>query len=74
METNKFKGALGLLRLSLGLVFLWAFFDKVFGLGFATVITLILVPCMYLIRYNLKARLFGKKEEKHAEVLEAETV
>jgi multidrug efflux pump len=37
----------------------------IFGLGFATVITLILVPCMYLIRYNLKLRLFGKKEEEH---------
>jgi multidrug efflux pump subunit AcrB len=36
----------------------------IFGLGFATVITLILVPCMYLIRYNLKVRLFGKKEEE----------
>lgn len=48
----------------------------IFGLGFATVITLILVPCMYLIRYNLKARLFGKKsvEPKHAEAFEAETV
>jgi len=46
----------------------------IFGLGFATIITLILVPCMYLIRYNLKARLFGKKEEKHIPVLEAEEV
>jgi len=27
---------LGILRVSMGLVFLWAFFDKVFGLGFAT--------------------------------------
>ena len=27
----------GLLRLFLGLIFLWAFFDKLFGLGFATV-------------------------------------
>ena len=35
----------------------------IFGLGFATVITLILVPCMYLIRVNLKKRLFGKKEK-----------
>jgi multidrug efflux pump len=46
----------------------------IFGLGFATIITLILVPCMYLIRHNLKARLFGKKEKKHVAVLEAETV
>jgi thiosulfate dehydrogenase [quinone] large subunit len=36
MDSNKFKAAFGLMRLSLGLVFLWAFFDKVFGLGFAT--------------------------------------
>lgn len=43
----------------------------IFGLGFATVITLILVPCMYLIRVNLKNRLFGKKEKvehKHEEL------
>ena len=25
-----------LLRISLGLIFLWVFFDKLFGLGFAT--------------------------------------
>ncbi|MVN21696.1 efflux RND transporter permease subunit [Mucilaginibacter arboris] len=36
----------------------------IFGLGFATIITLILVPCMYLIRVNLKNRLFGKKEKE----------
>ncbi len=36
MEQNKFKAALGILRLSMGLVFLWAFVDKLFGLGFAT--------------------------------------
>lgn len=29
-------GALSLARLSLGFVLLWAFFDKLFGLGFAT--------------------------------------
>jgi thiosulfate dehydrogenase [quinone] large subunit len=28
--------ALALARISLGLIFLWAFFDKTFGLGFAT--------------------------------------
>ncbi len=27
---------LGVLRISMGWIFLWAFFDKVFGLGFAT--------------------------------------
>lgn len=32
------KGELvwGLVRIALGLIFLWAFFDKVFGLGFST--------------------------------------
>jgi multidrug efflux pump len=46
----------------------------IFGLGFATIITLILVPCMYIIRYNLKTKLFGKKEVEHKQVLETETV
>jgi thiosulfate dehydrogenase (quinone) large subunit len=36
MESNKFKAVLGILRISMGLIFLWAFFDKTFGLGFAT--------------------------------------
>jgi thiosulfate dehydrogenase [quinone] large subunit len=35
-ETQFSYMALGLARISLGLVFLWAFFDKLFGLGFAT--------------------------------------
>ncbi|MEO6524018.1 MAG: efflux RND transporter permease subunit [Mucilaginibacter sp.] len=44
----------------------------IFGLGFATIITLILVPCMYLIRINMKNRLFGKKEKVvKAEIAEA---
>jgi multidrug efflux pump len=44
----------------------------IFGLGFATIITLILVPCMYLIRVRLKNRLFGKKEAKtEPELVEA---
>jgi multidrug efflux pump len=34
----------------------------IFGLGFATVITLILVPCMYIIRVRIKSSLFKKKE------------
>jgi len=34
----------------------------IFGLGFATIITLILVPCMYIIRVNMKNYFFGKKE------------
>src|SRR3989338_8306910 len=36
MEQNKTSLIWGLLRLTMGLMFLWAFFDKVFGLGFAT--------------------------------------
>ncbi len=36
MESNKFKAVLGILRISLGLIFLWAFFDKLLGLGFTT--------------------------------------
>lgn len=34
---NKEKIALLLVRLSIGFIFLWAFFDKLLGLGFATV-------------------------------------
>jgi len=36
MQNNIMKGFLGLLRLSMGFIFLWAFLDKTFGLGFAT--------------------------------------
>ena len=36
MESNKFKAVLGILRLSMGLIFLWAFVDKLLGWGFAT--------------------------------------
>ena len=36
MEHNKTKYSLGLLRLIMGWIFLWAFLDKLFGLGFAT--------------------------------------
>ena len=36
MDTNKFKAVLGVLRIFMGLIFLWAFLDKTFGLGFAT--------------------------------------
>ncbi|HVW94875.1 MAG TPA: efflux RND transporter permease subunit [Mucilaginibacter sp.] len=42
----------------------------IFGLGFATVITLILVPCMYLIRVNIKNRLFGNKKNDQGELAE----
>ncbi|MDB5287939.1 MAG: copper transporter [Mucilaginibacter sp.] len=43
----------------------------IFGLGFATIITLILVPCMYIIRVNMKNYFFGKKEKvKEPEQLE----
>jgi thiosulfate dehydrogenase [quinone] large subunit len=36
MESTKFKITLGILRIFMGLIFLWAFFDKLLGLGFAT--------------------------------------
>ena len=36
MQINKKSLVLGLLRLSMGFIFLWAFLDKTFGLGFAT--------------------------------------
>jgi len=36
MEENKTRYVWGFLRLAMGLIFLWAYFDKVFGLGFAT--------------------------------------
>ena len=36
MGENKTRYVWGLLRLAMGLIFLWAFIDKVFGLGFAT--------------------------------------
>ncbi|TFF36671.1 efflux RND transporter permease subunit [Mucilaginibacter psychrotolerans] len=36
----------------------------IFGLGFATVITLILVPCMYIIRVNMKNYFFGDQSAK----------
>ncbi|HJP63103.1 MAG TPA: efflux RND transporter permease subunit, partial [Mucilaginibacter sp.] len=47
----------------------------IFGLGFATIITLILVPCMYILRVRIKSRLFGrKKEEIHEPEPEMTTV
>jgi len=36
MVEEKQKYILGLLRISMGLILLWAFFDKLFGFGFAT--------------------------------------
>ncbi len=36
MESTAFKSVLGVLRVFMGLIFLWAFFDKLLGLGFAT--------------------------------------
>jgi multidrug efflux pump len=44
----------------------------IFGLGFATIITLILVPCMYLIRYNLKAAV--RKRSEARQLKNAETI
>ncbi|ASU34608.1 efflux RND transporter permease subunit [Mucilaginibacter xinganensis] len=47
----------------------------IFGLGFATIITLILVPCMYIIRVNIKNKLFGKKETAgHEKLADASAV
>jgi len=43
----------------------------IFGLAFATLITLILVPCMYLIRINLKNRLKKKEKVKDTQLAEA---
>jgi len=36
----------------------------IFGLGFATIITLIVVPCMYLIRYNMKDGIQRRREKR----------
>ncbi|MEK6968627.1 MAG: hypothetical protein AABX51_08445, partial [Nanoarchaeota archaeon] len=36
MSFSKEQISWGVLRISLGLVFFWAFIDKLFGLGFAT--------------------------------------
>ena len=36
MNNKKMEWVFGLLRLGMGWIFLWAFLDKVFGLGFAT--------------------------------------
>jgi len=39
----------------------------IFGLGFATIITLILVPCMYLIRYNIKEGIRIRREKRRGQ-------
>ncbi|MDF2434402.1 MAG: multidrug efflux pump [Mucilaginibacter sp.] len=39
----------------------------IFGLGFATIITLILVPCMYIIRVRLKGGFKGNKKNVEKE-------
>jgi multidrug efflux pump len=46
----------------------------IFGLGFATIITLILVPCMYIIRIRIKTSLFKKKEPVQKKELEVSTI
>ncbi|RYE11827.1 MAG: efflux RND transporter permease subunit, partial [Sphingobacteriales bacterium] len=44
----------------------------IFGLAFATIITLILVPCMYLLRTRLKDRFAGRKHDEYAPVTKEE--
>ncbi|MEO5909302.1 MAG: efflux RND transporter permease subunit [Pelobium sp.] len=44
----------------------------IFGLSFATFLTLILVPSMYLIRAKMKARFFKTKIEDEAHLIENE--
>lgn len=44
----------------------------IFGLGFATIVTLILVPCMYIIHFNLKQRFKGEKVTHKTKVVAAE--
>jgi multidrug efflux pump len=44
----------------------------IFGLGFATVVTLILVPCLYIIHFNLKQRFKGEKVTHKTKVVAAE--
>jgi multidrug efflux pump subunit AcrB len=46
----------------------------IFGLGFATIITLILVPCLYIIRVNIKNALTGVKPQIKSGELDVETV
>jgi multidrug efflux pump subunit AcrB len=48
----------------------------IFGLAFATFLTLILVPCMYLLLERSREKLLGRKrkfEEIHEEEVEYET-
>ncbi|MES2378780.1 MAG: efflux RND transporter permease subunit [Bacteroidota bacterium] len=44
----------------------------IFGLGFATVVTLILVPCLYIIHFNLKQKFKGEKVTQKAKIVAAE--
>jgi multidrug efflux pump len=44
----------------------------IFGLSFATIITLILVPCMYIIHFKLKQRFKGKKVSDHVKLADVE--
>ena len=49
----------------------------IFGLTFSTVLTLVLVPCMYYINERVREKWFGKKvdaEPEQPRVLEVETV
>ncbi|RYY33845.1 MAG: efflux RND transporter permease subunit, partial [Sphingobacteriaceae bacterium] len=44
----------------------------IFGLAFATIITLIIVPCLYLLRTRLKDRIAGRKHDEYAAVSKEE--
>ncbi|TXK47414.1 efflux RND transporter permease subunit [Pontibacter qinzhouensis] len=46
----------------------------IFGLSFATIVTLVIVPVMYLLNEKLKDRLIGKKKRAHALKLRQQTM
>ncbi len=46
----------------------------IFGLSFSTVLTLIIVPCMYYLNERVREKFFRKKVTPAVEVLEAEEV
>ena len=44
----------------------------IFGLGFATIVTLVIVPVMYLLNEKIKDRVIGKKKRKSTRALKKE--